>query len=325
MLVRLVRRRPLLSFAILAYALSWSWWLLYILVGFPFPILACGPFLTALVTTALVEGRAEVRALLARLVRWRVAPRWYAAAVGQPLALHLAATRLNLLLGAAADADRQLRQPYLIVPMLLFNLLFPLGGAFGEELGWRGHALPRVRARYGALAASLLIGALQAAWHLPLFAAGVLHAADLPVFFGLGVAATWLFGRTGGSVLHTMLLHAAFNTGAAFFGSIFVGNDFARLTWLLGGLWCLAAIVISPALARRRARHDADDRGCAHTRHRGVMTPRRHRACITPIPVRRRCREGQPCSVPVGRRGGWAARRGVGLVGLWLHRDDVKE
>jgi hypothetical protein len=56
--------------------------------------------------------------------------------------------------------------------------------------------------------------------------------------------AAWLFNNTGGSVLLTMLLHAAHNTGAAFFGAMFTGAGLARLGWLRGAFWCVAAIVV---------------------------------------------------------------------------------
>jgi membrane protease YdiL (CAAX protease family) len=274
----LIRRHPLISFFVLAYALSWWIWILYALgITFLGPIFALGPFLAAIIVSALTGGRASLKALLSRMVRWRVGLKWYAAALGLPVAVYLFAVSVNVLLGANASTAEQFGSWYLIFPLFAYSLLFPLSGAFGEELGWRGYALPRVQARLSALSAALIIGTVQTAWHLPLFMIDR-STPPLPLivgFMGLGILATWVFNNTAGSVLLTMMLHASFNTNAGFFGEMFAGADLARLSWLLAAGWCIAAIVVvvvaGPAhLSRKHHKQEERDEGAAES---GDATP----------------------------------------------------
>jgi membrane protease YdiL (CAAX protease family) len=91
------------------------------------------------------------------------------------------------------------------------------GGQVGEELGWRGYALPRLASAMGLGAASVLLGVIWAIWHLPLF---YILGADtvgqsFPFYLlqvtALSVAIAWLYMKTRGSLLLAMLLHAAVN------------------------------------------------------------------------------------------------------------------
>jgi len=246
-LASLMRRYPLITFFVLAYALAWWIWILYAFgITFLGPIFALGPFLAAIIVTALTGGKAGLKALLIRMVRWRVGLGWYAVALLLPVAVYLFAVSLNILFGARASTAEQFGSWYLIFPLFAYSLLFPLSGAFGEELGWRGYALPRVQTRLWALSAALVIGVIQTAWHLPLF---MIDRSTSPVplivgYMGLGILATWVFNNTRGSVLMTMLLHASFNTNAGFFGQMFAGADLVRMGWLLAAGWCVAAIVV---------------------------------------------------------------------------------
>jgi membrane protease YdiL (CAAX protease family) len=49
---------------------------------------------------------------------------------------------------------------------LFFSVMGLLAGTIGEEFGWRGFAQPRLQKRYGALAASCLIGLIWGTFHL---------------------------------------------------------------------------------------------------------------------------------------------------------------
>src|SRR3712207_6415517 len=103
-----VRRHPLLVFFVLAYAFSWWPWPLYALGLAPGYIIGFGPFLAALLVLALTRGKKGILGLLKRMVRWRVRPVWYAVALLLPVGVPLAATALNVLLGARPPSPAEL-------------------------------------------------------------------------------------------------------------------------------------------------------------------------------------------------------------------------
>src|SRR5215213_1021605 len=168
-----VRRHPLITFFVLAYALSWWPWILYALDLSPQPIAGFGPFLAAIVVLAITRSKTGVVALLRRMVRWRVAPVWYAVALLLPVAITVIAAMLNVLLGAQGASSADLGGWPSLIPTFFILLLVPgLGGAW-EEPGWRGYALPRLQTGRSALVASLMLGVLWALWHSPFVVTGV--------------------------------------------------------------------------------------------------------------------------------------------------------
>lgn len=234
---KLVQRYPLVAFFALAHAGVLSLALLArISLGFGFLALFT-PAAAALIITACVEGRAGVRALLARATIWRVGPHWYLIALGLPAVLSLGASGLSLALGAPADVRFS---ELSALTLLLFVLVI------GEELGWRGFALPRLQARYGPLGASAILGTLWATWHLPnQLIPGLEHYGDgFPAFalyvLPMTVLFTWLANRTGGSVLLAWLFHGAIN------GLIFVNHalDIVERWWLSAAVYGLAALLV---------------------------------------------------------------------------------
>jgi hypothetical protein len=66
-----MRRRPLLTFFVLAYALLWWPWIPYALDLSPQPIVGFGPFLAAVVVLGIADGKTGVVTLLRRMVQWR--------------------------------------------------------------------------------------------------------------------------------------------------------------------------------------------------------------------------------------------------------------
>jgi uncharacterized protein len=105
-------------------------------------------------------------------------------------------------------------QHWLYPPRLSTEIAIAVVAPLGEEWGWRGYALPRLQARLSPWAASLWIGLVWNLWHVPtLFvpeARGV-----TPLELGLYLVAmlassiiyTWLFNRSGGSLVGPLLAH----------------------------------------------------------------------------------------------------------------------
>ena len=241
----LVRKHSLISFFLLAYALSWVALPVWALGFYPNPVFSFGPFLAALVALGLTRGKSGVGGLLRSMVRWRVGLTWYAVALLVPAGLALAATVLNVLLGAETPTSAELGGWTGLLPAFFLVLLIPgLGGAW-EEPGWRGYALPRLQAGRSALFASLILGALWALWHLPLMLVGQVHYSDVVLVVAAAIVSTWAFNNTQGSVLIVMLFHAMNNTvSGGFFSPMFSGADSVRQSWLLAAAWCAAAIAV---------------------------------------------------------------------------------
>jgi uncharacterized protein len=229
----------------LAYALSWWPWILDALGLFDGPIASFGPFLAAIVVLALTEGKAGVLGLFRRMVRWRVAPGWYAVALLLPVVLTLIATALNVALGAPRPSAAQLSSWPGVISTFVIVLLVPGAGGAWEEPGWRGYAVPRLQHGRSALVASLILGVLIAGWHLPLIIAREVHYSDIVLILAAVIVVNWVFNNARGSVLIVMLLHAANNAiSGSFFSPMFSGADSVRQSWLLVLVWAVAAVLV---------------------------------------------------------------------------------
>lgn len=246
--ISFIKGHPLGIFFSLTFVISWAAMALWLSGdGEAIPWFTFGPLLAALVVTTLVTGRDGLKELLRRQVQWRVGARWYAVALALPLALELAAVALNLAFGASAPAWDRMRPWPSILSMFVIYTVF--SGPLGEELGWRGFALPRLLGRFanhrsGALVASLVLGVLHAAWHLPLFLVGEMDVPSLLATTVGAIVVTWLFQHTQGSVLLAVLFHSANQNSGRFLGPLFTGIDAIQQHWLKLAVWVVAAVVI---------------------------------------------------------------------------------
>lgn len=240
-------RRQVTVFLLGAFLISWAAELPMIVAPRTIPITSLrglellfvasvSPSLMALVLTGAVQGLPGLRRLLGKVVRWRTRPAYYAIALALPTALTILALTAPVLFGV------------IIPPMFIQspNPWTPTVSPAGEELGWRGYLMPRLQARFGALAASLLVGVFWATWHAPQWFIPGARFSLFPVFFirilAESVFLGWLYNRTGGSLLICILAHAGMNLSIVTLSPIQAGGIWPHLIYM--ALFCGVAGLI---------------------------------------------------------------------------------
>ena len=228
-MTRLVRRHPAVSFFVLAFVLSWAIWVPLALdhlgvfasrVPGGFVTLGrllgtLGPAVAASIVARVADGRGGAKALWGQLGRWRVRWAWYAAALLVfPALLVAAALVYRFLPGAGPLPTVEASAASLVVTVIVLGI-----SAVGEEVGWRGFALPRLERTMTALGASLLLGAVWTSWHLPFWIAlGELEQFG-PTYWLLSwlwitagsIYLTWLMNNTDNSLPMALLFHGGYN------------------------------------------------------------------------------------------------------------------
>ncbi|XOB97997.1 CPBP family intramembrane glutamic endopeptidase [Deinococcota bacterium DY0809b] len=250
-----IRRHPLVSYFVLAFAITWilllplaagalGWWPYRISPHGHF-LGGLGPLLAAWIVTGTSLGKAGLTEFTGR---WRrMSAFWLAVAGLSPLLLFLASSLVLRLAGEPWPDFGKLANPEFANPgWILGSLLSAVIYGFGEEAGWRGFALPRLQSRRGALAATLVLAVFWALWHAPMF----LYRFDfgpgeiVGFFLGLLAGAVWLtflYNSSGGSILTVAVWHTAWNAVNIVGMVVSVG-----VVALMSALVMLAALVIVP-------------------------------------------------------------------------------
>lgn len=240
------RTRELIAFFVLTFVISWGIEIpialsVHGLLSTQIPLsyhwlAAYGPLLAALIVTRFAEGPPGIRRLLHGLTIWRVERSYVLFVLLAPPILFAAALVVARLLQGSWPALAPLGQvdylPYLgVLPALG---LWLLTWGFGEEVGWRGFALPRLQAGRSAFSASMLLGVIWGIWHIPahfyrdtLSAVGLLLAIPMLLISLLAASCvfTWLYNGTRGSLLMVILLHGWFN----YLATSPAGGDYAPI------------------------------------------------------------------------------------------------
>jgi membrane protease YdiL (CAAX protease family) len=250
-------RKSLGGYFVLAFALSWivEFALIASQEGWidpPLPfslhyLAAYGPALAAILMTGFTAGRRGLSELFARVAKWRVGWKWLSISALFPVALFALGLVVARVLYGEWPAVRDLGQVNYLPYMGIWALPFWfVTYGLGEEIGWRGFALPRLQRNRTAASSTLILGLLWALWHTPAFfyldTYEQLGLVMLPAFAASllcgAVVYTWLYNSTGGSVLMAALFHAVFN----FFSASQAGQGIVQVAMTAGII--VAALVI---------------------------------------------------------------------------------
>ena len=281
-------KHPAVAYFALTFAISWGGSLLAIggmqpLTGtaptndprFVYALIAMllGPSLSGLLLTAIVHGRDGLRDLLARVVKWRVASRWYAVALlAAPVLWGVTLLALSLvspkfLSGIVTSADKS--------TLVAVGLAVAVSAGIFEEIGWTGFAIPHLLRRHGVFATGVVVGVLWSAWHVlvSIVWAAPATAGDLPIAVFLiwsiignpvgyltafRVLMVWVYDRTG-SVLIAMLMHVSVTASVLILDPAALSGTAALIyAFSVAGVVWAAVAVVAITHGWHRARQPAD-------------------------------------------------------------------
>ncbi|GAB5473882.1 MAG: hypothetical protein Mars2KO_19810 [Maribacter sp.] len=213
-LAKVNTQKELLTFFVSTYGVSW----ILFFVGHQLnvlPIILLGiwaPSLTSIFLTGYFRGKSGVFELFKRFKRIRIKWYWWVVLVLLPAAIHFTGTSLWQVLYLGEFSPSILNISYwvgAIVPSILI-------AGLGEELGWRGFALPRLQQRYAPITASFILATVHLLWHLPTYWLGQgIH--NVPFIYVAAFALpwtfifNWLYNKSGGSLLFAVGFHAISN------------------------------------------------------------------------------------------------------------------
>ncbi len=207
--------RVTFTFFGITYLFSWTMFALGYFSGF-MPVILLGiygPSLASVYLNYRYSGKRGVATLFGRFKRWKFGWLTWLLLLTLPGIVHYVGRSL----WQVAFAEYN---PFFWFSVSTTLSSFLIAG-FGEELGWRGFALPRLQKKFSPLKASLILATAHFFWHLPTYWLGQgIH--NVPMIYALAfiipwtIIFTWIYNRSGGSMIVAVAFHAISNSYLAF-------------------------------------------------------------------------------------------------------------
>ena len=237
------------AFFVLAYLITWAFWIPFVLFGpsssdiasnpdlrdSPFMLLQVlgnfGPTLAAILLLIFLGNRGELKDALKRLLPHRTGLIWYIVVLLLPLGMLLPGLFIYSILGGSIAGFGIPGILMMFVPAIFISGL-------GEEMGWRGYALTKLQMSKSPFISSLIVGLFWGLWHLPIIywfssQTGMFFIFEFGLYvlllMAVSVIFTWVYNATKMSLWMLVIMHAAFTAS---------GNTIAVFTHPMpGGTW----------------------------------------------------------------------------------------
>lgn len=188
-----------------------------------------GPFFSALLVTYITNGTAGIKKFFTRIIKPEKRKGWMAVSLFLFTYLFMVSAIAYLFMGGGFPSPRNglfLNGGNVILVFLL--LLF---GSFGEEIGWRGFALPKLQKRYKPIKAAFILTIIWWLWHIPTywtlpyainaeqqFGFFIAFGMQFIVLFALSIICSWVYNGSKGNVLTAVFIHVTWNFWVGSFG-----------------------------------------------------------------------------------------------------------
>ena len=209
-------------------------------------LMIVSPITASLICVNKEEGSSGVVDLLKRIVDFNRIEnkRWYAVILLLMPSIMLMEYIILILIGEYLP---KLNRPEF--PLLVFIPIFFIAAVF-EEIGWQGYVYDRLRLRFNALNASMLLGGIWALWHIiPL-----IQLQNNPAWvawqtlniFLTRILLVWIYQNSGKSVFGSIILHMMVNVSTVLLPKFGIPYDPAISTLIIAALLILIEIIWGP-------------------------------------------------------------------------------
>jgi membrane protease YdiL (CAAX protease family) len=254
--IKILKKHKLTAYLITTFLFTWTFWIIAftsnnLSLNGSFRIIGSFfPSIMSIIFTSYYYGTNGIKKLLRNLTIWKVNPLIYAFIFLYTAASLYVPSFICSILGlnykiqiANHISSFKLTSP--ITTVICFIAIMIFGGPLGEELGWRGFVLPKLKKKFNPVISSIILGFIWTFWHAPMFyfrisGYNVSFIVYLLETIWLTTIFTWLYNNTKGSLLIIILYHSFDN----FVMSICFNNFMDSLNTYTVIFWILRLIVL---------------------------------------------------------------------------------